>query len=80
MQGVSFCIPALACRPPAAGQSALAATMLAVGLATPLSDFRRVLRSPGRALDGWAAQLIAMPVLALALCYAMALPLPYAIG
>lgn len=54
--------------------------MLAVGLATPLSDFRRVLRSPGRALDGWAAQLIAMPVLALALCYAMALPLPYAIG
>ncbi len=54
--------------------------MLAVGLATPLSDFRGVLRSPGRALDGWAAQLIAMPVLALALCYAMGLPLPYAIG
>ncbi|KAI7844784.1 hypothetical protein COHA_001664 [Chlorella ohadii] len=63
-----------------AGQSALAAAMLAVGLATPLSEFRRVLRSPGRALDGWAAQLIAMPVLALALCYAMGLPLPYAIG
>lgn len=72
--------PRLPPRRPAAGQSVLAATMLAVGLATPLSDFRRVLRSPGRALDGWAAQLIAMPVLALALCYAMALPLPYAIG
>ena len=62
------------------GQSALAATMLAVGLATPLSEFRRVLRSSGRALDGWAAQLLAMPLLALALCYAVGLPLPYAIG
>jgi BASS family bile acid:Na+ symporter len=54
--------------------------MFSMGLTLTLADFRRLATAPGMVLATLGGQLIAMPLLALAVIWAFRLPPPMAIG
>lgn len=58
----------------------LALIMFSMGLTLTLADFRRLATAPGMVLATLGGQLIAMPLLALAVIWAFRLPPPMAIG
>jgi BASS family bile acid:Na+ symporter len=58
----------------------LALIMFRMGLTLTLADFRRLATAPGMVLATLGGQLIAMPLLALAVIWAFRLPPPMAIG
>ncbi|GAA59108.1 bile acid:Na+ symporter, BASS family [Pseudoalteromonas sp. BSi20652] len=59
---------------------ALALIMFGMGLGLTINDFTRLFKSPLAIVMGLIGQLVAMPLLALGLCYLMNLPTPIAIG
>jgi BASS family bile acid:Na+ symporter len=58
----------------------LALIIFSMGLTLTLADFRRLATAPGMVLATLGGQLIAMPLLALAVIWAFRLPPPMAIG
>src|SRR3712207_3295918 len=54
--------------------------MFSLGLTLALQDFRLLLSRPGIVLAGLAGQLVAMPLLALAIAILFQLPPPLALG
>ncbi|MBG9998951.1 MULTISPECIES: bile acid:sodium symporter family protein [Pseudoalteromonas] len=59
---------------------ALALIMFGMGLGLTTNDFTRLFKSPLAIVMGLIGQLVAMPLLALGLCYLLNLPTPIAIG
>ena len=59
---------------------ALALIMFGMGLGLTTNDFTRLFKSPLAIVIGLIGQLVAMPLLALGLCYLLNLPTPIAIG
>ncbi|KAA1153341.1 bile acid:sodium symporter family protein [Pseudoalteromonas distincta] len=59
---------------------ALALIMFGMGLGLTTTDFTRLFKSPLGIVMGLIGQLVAMPLLALGLCYLLNLPTPIAIG
>lgn len=59
---------------------ALALIMFGMGLGLTTTDFTRLFKSPLAIVMGLMGQLVAMPLLALGLCYLLNLPTPIAIG
>ena len=59
---------------------ALALIMFGMGLGLTTNDFTRLFKSPLAIVMGLMGQLVAMPLLALGLCYLLNLPTPIAIG
>lgn len=59
---------------------ALALIMFGMGLGLTTNDFTRLFKNPLGIVMGLIGQLVAMPLLALGLCYLLNLPTPIAIG
>jgi len=59
---------------------ALALIMFGMGLGLTTNDFTRLFKNPLAIVMGLIGQLVAMPLLALGLCYLLNLPTPIAIG
>ena len=59
---------------------ALALIMFGMGLGLTVGDFTRLFKKPLAIAMGLLGQIIAMPLLALGLCYLLNLPTPIAIG
>ncbi len=59
---------------------ALALIMFGMGLGLTTTDFTRLFKSPLGIVMGLIGQFVAMPLLALGLCYLLNLPTPIAIG